>query len=135
MYTYTAHEAIGYFQRDVKVTVSMPLERMPYAQAGVACRAVTNTVFKPVYLKILYSYSTEVIRMYDNRYVLCTGTYSQTTRKHISAFVKEYLPDGFSYYDMKSLAETGGVLDITTGELLTEEEVKSKLWLEPGYTL
>ena len=135
MYTYTAHEAIGYFQRDAKVTVSKPLERMPYAQAGVACRTVTNTVFEPVDLKILYSYTTEVIRMYDNRFVLCTGTYSQTTRRHISAFVREYLPEGCSYYNMKSLAKTGGVLDLLTGELLTDEAVKSRLRFDPDYCL
>ena len=135
MYTYTAHERMGYFERDIKVTVTKPLERMPYAQAGVVRRTVVNTMFERVELLILYSYSTEVIRMYDNRFVLCTGTYSQTTRRHIGAFVKEYLPRGFSYYNMKQLAENGGVLDTATGKLLSKEEVKCKLWFERDYIL
>lgn len=135
MYTYTAHENLRGIQRDVKVTVSKPLKFMPYAQAGVAWRTIGNTLHQRVDLKILYSYSTEVIRMYDNRYVLCTGTYSQTTRRHISAFAKEYLPERFSYQDVKLLANSTFILDIVTSKLLTEAEVKNILWLEPDYTL
>lgn len=135
MYTYTAHERMGYIGRDVRVTVTKPLARMPYAQAGVACRRIGNTLHQRVDLAILYSYSTEVIRMYDNRFVLCTGTYSQTTRRHISAFVKEYLPKRFSYYDIKDIANSGLILDIITGKHLTDAELKNILWLEPDYFL
>lgn len=53
------------------------------------------------------SYTTLVISAvpfegYD--YILyCTGTYSQTTRKQISWFLKEYFGD-ISYYDMKRIS-------------------------------
>lgn len=54
------------------------------------------------------SYSTVVIRAIkqeDGFYRLwCTGTYSQTTRRQISWFLKEYFGD-VSYFDMKRCAE------------------------------
>lgn len=53
------------------------------------------------------SYRTLVIRAVldtSGQYVLfCTGTYSQTTRKQIGWFLKEYFGD-VSYYDMKKSA-------------------------------
>lgn len=55
------------------------------------------------------SYTTRVISIwYENgkRMIECTGTYSATTRKQISWFLREYAPD-LSYYDMKAIA--GGV--------------------------
>lgn len=55
------------------------------------------------------SYTTPVIYIrYINgeRYVECTGTYSQTTRKQIGYFLKEYAPD-LNYYDMKSIVGKG----------------------------
>lgn len=56
----------------------------------------------------LISYDTLVVHATPytlNEYVLfCTGTYSQTTRKHISWFLKEYFGD-ISYYDMKKCYE------------------------------
>lgn len=54
----------------------------------------------------LISYTTRVITIYHEggkRFVECTGTYSATTRKHISWFLREYAPD-LSYYDMKRIA-------------------------------
>lgn len=55
------------------------------------------------------SYSTPVIyiRYIDNeRHIECTGTYSQTTRKQIGYFLKEYAPD-LNYYDMKNIVGKG----------------------------
>lgn len=55
------------------------------------------------------SYSTSVIFIeYHNnkRFIECTGTYSQTTRKQIGYFLKEYAPD-LCYYDMKRIAGMG----------------------------
>ena len=57
------------------------------------------------------SYNTAVIFIeYHNgeRFIECTGTYSQTTRKQIGWFLREYLPE-FSYYDMKRIAGAGAV--------------------------
>ena len=53
-----------------------------------------------------YSYNTPVIQikyLFGKRYVLCTGTYSQTTRKQIGWFLREYAPD-LNYYDMKKIS-------------------------------
>lgn len=54
------------------------------------------------------SYTTLVIQAVPSDcggYVLyCTGTYSQTTRRQIGWFLKEYFGD-VSYYDMKRCAE------------------------------
>ena len=57
------------------------------------------------------SYRTPVIFIeYRNgeRFIECTGTYSQTTRKQIGWFLREYLPE-FSYCDMKRIAGAGAV--------------------------
>lgn len=49
----------------------------------------------------LQSYMTDVIYYDSTRGMLyCTGTYSQTTRKHISWFLREYFPDVF-YHTMR----------------------------------
>lgn len=53
----------------------------------------------------LQSYNTDVI--YYNalfKRLYCTGTYSQTTRRHISWFLREYFPS-FSYHDLKAAYE------------------------------
>lgn len=52
------------------------------------------------------SYITEVItavKINKTWHIKCSGTYSQTTRKQIEYFLKEYFP-GLSYYDVKSIA-------------------------------
>ena len=59
------------------------------------------------------SYSTLVIEanpVEGNEYELyCSGTYSQTTRKQIGYFLKEYFWN-VDYYDMKKIAETGELI-------------------------
>ena len=58
---------------------------------------------------VFVSYSTPVIFIiYENgrRWVECTGTYSQTTRKQIGYFLKEYLPE-FCYHNMKGIVGKG----------------------------
>ena len=59
----------------------------------------------------LISYCTMVIEIDENGYILCTGTYSATTRKHIGCFLKEYASN-LCYYDMKKIAGTGEVISI-----------------------
>lgn len=57
------------------------------------------------------SYSTPVIFIIHEdgaRFIECTGTYSQTTRKQIGYFLKEYLPE-FTYQDMKKIAGQGAI--------------------------
>lgn len=62
------------------------------------------------------SYNTLVIRAeltVHGEYVLfCSGTYTQTTRRQIGWFLKEYFGD-ISYYDMKQCAEDGTGIQAT----------------------
>lgn len=49
----------------------------------------------------LQSYMTDVVYYDSTRgFLYCTGTYSQTTRKHISWFLREYFPS-VSYQSMR----------------------------------
>lgn len=63
-----------------------PLKNMPYAQATVIISGKSDITLR--------SYATDVI-IISGGWMTCTGTYSQTTRKHISAFMKEF---GFGDY-------------------------------------
>lgn len=83
------------------------LSRMPYAQAQV--KAYDNGDL------VLVSYVTDVIIVKDN-WLTCTGTYSATTRKHISAFMREYFPD-LTYYTAKHCYENGYSVNVETGEI------------------
>lgn len=49
----------------------------------------------------LWSYSTKVL-IYNtlNKTIECTGLYSDTTKRHISWFMNQFIA-GFDYYDIK----------------------------------
>lgn len=72
----------------------------------------------------LVSYITEVIIAVRNPknknewFLKCTGTYSQTTRKQIGWFLREYFPK-IDYFDMKEIAgkETFLVYDEEVGKI------------------
>ena len=89
------------------------LSAMPYAQAHVEIDDNNN-----IYL---FSYVTLVCKIDSNGWLTCTGTYSQTTRKHIEAFMHEYViyPNGErgTYYDAKKCYENGYRFNIDTGEV------------------
>ena len=107
MTSYVAHERMGYFERESIQTVSKRLERMPYAQAGVIFDANGTH---------LISYTTLVCTIDPNGWLSCTGTYSQTTRRHISAFMREFAPH-LSYFNAKECYTKGHELNIHTGEV------------------
>jgi hypothetical protein len=88
------------------------LERMPYAQAHIIRRP--NAV-------ILVSYTTRVAAIVGGQLV-CNGLYSQTTRKHIGAFCRQF---GTDYQTAKMCYEMGVTMDIVTGEIV---EQKVDLW-------
>lgn len=73
-----------------------PLSKMPYANAKVR-------IYKSGKI-VLQSYNTDVIIINEYGEMLVYGLYSQTTRKHISAFMKEYTNQ--DYYFAKKLYET-----------------------------
>lgn len=61
------------------------LSKMPYAQARVAI--FNSSAENPS--NMLVSYTTAVAQI-RNGYLMVNGLYSRTTRKHISAYVREY---------------------------------------------
>lgn len=85
------------------------LRSMPYAQAKVRNYADIGRD-----LIVLQSYRTDVI-IIDHDWLECTGLYSMTTRKHISAFMSEY-GNGFTFHDVKKTLEGHYRLNIATGE-------------------
>lgn len=84
------------------------LERMPYAQAHVEIDCYGSIT--------LVSYETDVINIDPQGWLTCSGTYSQTTRKHISAFMREYAPN-YTYKDAKAAFERNFTFNVYTGEV------------------
>lgn len=89
------------------------LSAMPYAQAHVEINDNGDIC--------LFSYVTLVAWIDRDGWCGCTGTYSQTTRKHISAFAKEYAAP-LDYYSFKQAHAGGYVVNRHTGEVLTYGE-------------
>lgn len=86
------------------------LASMPYAQACVREYPETATI-------VLQSYSTDVVIIKDG-IMTVTGLYSATTRKHISAFMREF----HKSYQMARDAYNGDYsIDIFTGEVFPHE--------------
>lgn len=91
------------------------LSAMPYAQAHIE--------ISDEGVITLFSYVTRVAEIDADGFLTVFGLYSMTTRKHISAFVKEYTPC-FDYQSAKACYEGGYKINIETGEVisLAEEE-------------
>lgn len=83
------------------------LSNMPYAQAKVI-RYMDGSIS-------LVSYATEVIRITAAGWLTVYGLYSQTTRKHIGAFMKEYA--NAYYQTAKAAYEKHSRYNIHTGEI------------------
>lgn len=90
--------------------ITKKLSRMPYAQARVEIDEHGGIC--------LVSYSTNVIIIDPLGWLTCTGTYSATTRKHISAFMREY-GNGSDYYTAKKCYENNTIYNIYTGEIIS----------------
>lgn len=89
------------------------LSAMPYAQAHVEITPDGTTT--------LVSYTTDIITIRPNGWATVSGLYSMTTRKHISAFAKEYT--SFNYATFRDIYEKSLALNIHTGEVVPESEV------------
>ena len=59
-----------------------------------------------------------VISIDPQGWLVCTGTYSVTTRKHIGAFMHEY-GNGASYHTAKMCYENNQTYNIYTGEVMS----------------
>ena len=108
MTSYIAHEQIGYFCKDSRQFVYKRLAYQPSAQAGVIFD--NNGIH-------LISYTTLVCTIDNEGYLSCTGTYSQTTRRHIGSFLKEYAPN-LNYYNAKACYENSHKIHVQTGEIV-----------------
>lgn len=82
------------------------MSSMPYGSCNIGMVKVEDKTGEALYIIFLKSYSTVVCGYVlddDIVYMFCTGTYSATTAKHISKFVREFTPI-FSYYTMKYIS-------------------------------
>lgn len=64
-----------------------------------------------------FSYVTLVCRIDAEGWLECTGTYSQTTRKQIGWFLKEYAPE-MTYQMVKQAYIDNMAININTGEVV-----------------
>lgn len=88
------------------------LKFMPYAQAYVEFEKNGEIT--------LVSYKTPVATIRDNCLYI-DDLYSTTTRKHIKAFLKEFVPFEMDFESIKYLAWKYIKLDLETGELIPME--------------
>lgn len=96
--------------------LKLKLKNHPYCN----CYVEMDNIENPTQISFI-SYRTVVIyaTKKDNVwYIECSGTYSQTTRKQISWFLREYFPK-INYYDMKEIAgkETFLIYDEEIGKI------------------
>ena len=92
----------------VVVYYDRALREMPYAQCGVNFTDDGHIVF--------ISYTTPVIDIDREGWLICTGTYSATTRKQIGRFLREYAPL-MNYQMVKKAYEDEMTINIHTGEI------------------
>lgn len=74
------------------------------------------TVFHHNGQDTLWSYNTPVLFVYADGWVVCTGLYSATTRRHIGWFLKELYPM-ISFADIKAMVEGHYDYNYLTGEI------------------
>lgn len=84
------------------------LANHPYSQCSV--RKYANGAIEFI------SYSTPVIHITPSGWLHCFGTYSQTTRRQISWFLREYAPQ-IGYQTAKQMFRDRMVCNIHTGEV------------------
>lgn len=115
------------FTRHGTTVKHAPLKYAPYSQAYVARYYNENG---ELYRMDLISYNTLVACVLANGVTECTGTYSQTTRRHINRFCREVNEDfnaplALNYSVCKQIYENDMLYNIFTGEctpIYTEEE-------------
>ena len=95
------------------------LANMPYAQAKIYEYRVKDG--DNGNYDILVSYKTSVVQiLYDKHAVICTGTYSRTTSKHISSFMRE---KSMSYFIAKQCHLKDQYYNFVTKEFNPIEEI------------
>lgn len=61
----------------------------------------------------LYSYGTLVLKTSRDGYIICTGTYSNTTRRHINTYLANFA-DGLTLNDLKDIIGTPYAINTKT---------------------
>lgn len=89
------------------------LTAMPYAQAHIEIDENGKAT--------LFSYVTRVAEINAEGWVTIFGLYSQTTRKHISAFIREYTKGALTYQHAKHAYELCHKINYYTGEIVEME--------------
>ena len=92
-----------------KMIMITKLTKMPYANARVIKYDDGTT--------ILQSYKTQVAEIDKDGWLQVFGLYSATTRRHISAFMREYT--NFDYYMAKDIYISSEKLNLATGEIVS----------------
>lgn len=110
MYTKTINVGLYGITHRVTVTYERRLREMPYASAGVR-KLCDGRV-------ILTSYQTDVCEITRDGWLYVWGLYGNTTRRHISAFLKEYGRGMNIGFDAARLCYNEGLrYNIETGEV------------------
>ena len=113
---YTAHEQIGHFCKEVKVSVSRKLRYMPYAPAGWRDYQSGN-------LHAMFSYSSRIFDAYMSsfglEYISVRGAdaainYSRTTSMQVTAAMRELGLNGNEISVLKKFFIDGGEIAIVT---------------------
>lgn len=120
---------VGEYRVKASATYDFKLDRMPYASAGVNyCK---NDMDADCYT--LVSYQTPILSLYRfftstiNHQFLVVGnvSVSPTTIKHVSAFLREYVPY-ISYQTCKGIYKTHDeimAINLNTGEIIDANKV------------
>ena len=85
------------------------LANHPYSQCHVEIAPNGEIYF--------FSYATLVCHIDSEGWLECTGTYSQTTRKQIGWFLKEYAP-AMNYHMVKQVYIDDMMININTAEVV-----------------
>ena len=110
---YNARCLNGIFERIERVYVDRRLLYMPAAQAGIINHVDTFNGPRPGYT--LMSYATPAATLSDTGILTVDCLCSASTRRHVSAFLKEFCPH-ISYYDAKAAYNGGYSIDVNTGD-------------------
>lgn len=94
----------------------MKLKNHPYAHCSVR---------KSNGWTILTSYETDVIIIDNAGWLYVNGLYNATIRKHISYFLKEYVP-GMTFQHVKDLLRNNECCNIYSGEICPPDEVLNR---------
>lgn len=84
---------------------------------------------------VLRSYATDVLYCRnENNTMICTGTYSATTRKHIGWFLREYAPS-VSYADVRDAYDHDEAIVLYPGRIETRPytDVEQRIVKRRGY--